>query len=81
MYEFTTCQRVHSIGCAGTSFAYASAFGLFPNGRAAKPPSFSGCFCLMMSASIVTPRWFACEVRSAETWKSFSFVLNAGFLR
>ena len=35
---------------------------------AVKPPLFSGSFCLMISAWIVTPRWLACPVKSAATW-------------
>ena len=30
-------------------------------------PLHSGSFCLIISASIVTPRWFACPVKSAAT--------------
>ena len=32
----------------------------------------------MISASMVTPRWFAWPVRSAETWKSFVLGLERG---
>ena len=39
---------------------------VLPNFRSRKPgAAVSGAFCLMMSASIVTPRWFAWPVRSA----------------
>jgi hypothetical protein len=40
-----------------------------PKPMSTKPgAAISGSFCLMMSASIVTPRWFAWPVRSAATW-------------
>ena len=38
------------------------------NAAARKPPLFDGSFCFTMSALIVTPRWSACPVRSAEAW-------------
>ena len=44
------------------------------------PLLFSGSFCLMMSASIVTPRWFAWPVRSADTSQSMA-ALNAELRR
>ncbi len=51
------------------SSSLATFGSVLPNLSASKPLSCtSGSFCLMMSASIVTPRWLAWAVRSAATW-------------
>ena len=53
-----------------------------PNFSVSKPDlAVSGAFCLMMSASMVTPRWLAWPVRSAAVWKSVPSALKAELRR